>query len=875
MGIAPSAWSQTSDSLDYDFVSQTNSEDSPTPVTEVPDGFTVFPVGVNVGGRPVIFGVLVRGQEDGVQAIDFENWLVPYDAVIQALKLEATPLPDGQLEVRSPGLVTRIDPSKLRNDPELGLVFSIQDLQTLFGVPAEFDINEYAIALSPPWLGQRAGGSVTTEAPIQLEGLPQVEPSNVTLTAVEQRINATGAQVSSLNYRGELAAIGTFLSGSWYIRVNQADFLDSPTWNLAEAQYLQQTNSADYVVGSQPTFWRSQSAGNYWGVTTIQRRGFVPPVSFGGGGFSPGQRLQASQVGRTIVGRAEPGTLVRLTQGFGDRILAEVLVDSSGIYRFEDVPIGGQFFGNYRLLLYLEGRLSALPEIRDATFSTVPGQIPAGASATIVSSGFRRQASGGQNQNFLGQLQDLTAGVAQRWGVTEDLTVGIGSVYDNTPRGLGELFFRPSDVPLEVAASVLSPDQDGTWDVDANVRYEPTSTISAQFSSDRFSQRFNLNWRVFPRFTLLGTYNSRDSTAVGVQTAFSGRGYFTFARASIDDRNRLRWNITQRLGALEFTQQGNEIGLQSVLDYNLSGRPFLDTGHALILSYETRNLERNTNLATVGWRYRSEARSVDGSYLWETQLVYGSGSQGSGIIATLQTAVIPGLLLRGRYEGVSVTSGQENYSLELVFGLNMQQGISPSDRQSDRFRTQGGLLIQPFFDRNNNGKLDSGEDIYREDPELLLILNNRPIKSFRPEVQADRMLVRLPPGTYRLDLDPAGFPLDWQAMVDAYAIEVVAGSYTPVPVPLVQSYTLSGVVTDASGKAVAGARVEAIQSESGRRFSVTNGAGVYYLERLQQGSYTLQINEEPAQPGTIITLDASSEPFQELNLQLRSLPSSK
>ncbi len=98
------------------------------------------------------------------------------------------------------------------------------------------------------------------------------------------------------------------------------------------------------------------------------------------------------------------------------------------------------------------------------------------------------------------------------------------------------------------------------------------------------------------------------------------------------------------------------------------------------------------------------------------------------------------------------------------------------------------------------------------------------------------------------------------------AVDVVAGSYTPIPVPLVPSFTLSGVVTDNSGNAVAGARVEAISSKSGlRRFSVTNGAGVYYMERLPPDTYTLLVNGKPAQPDTI-TLGESSKPFGELNL---------
>ncbi|MEC4818556.1 MAG: hypothetical protein SAK29_35580 [Scytonema sp. PMC 1069.18] len=46
-----------------------------------------------------------------------------------------------------------------------------------------------------------------------------------------------------------------------------------------------------------------------------------------------------------------------------------------------------------------------------------------------------------------------------------------------------------------------------------------------------------------------------------------------------------------------------------------------------------------------------------------------------------------------------------------------------------------------------------------------------------PSIQGDRILVRLEPGIYHLDLDPVGFPPDWQTTTDAYTVDVVAYYY--------------------------------------------------------------------------------------------------
>ncbi len=819
--------------------------------------FSTFPVGLNVGKRNVKAGVLVRGNEDGSQAIDFQNWLLPYDAVIQALKLNVTTLPDGQLEVRSPGIVTRINPEQLRNDSELGLVFSIADLKRLFGVSAKFDIDDYAIAFDVPWLNRRDNRIGQAEIPVILDGLPRFQPGNLNIAAVEQRIDASGSENGSTNFRGDFQAVGTAFDGSWFVRANQPDLGDRGSWKISEAQYLRQTDKTDYFVGSQPSFWqRLGTGGEYWGLTFIQRQGFEPPQTFGATS-DPRQRLQADQIGRTVTGRAEPGTLVRLVQGFGNNVIAEVLVDSSGIYRFENI-ITQRGYGNYRVFLYPQGRLTAQPEIREATFTTVPGQIPAGASAWVVSGGLQRDFAG--NDNLLGNFSEFRGGIARRLGVSENLTLGFGGVYDESLKGLAELFYRPKNIPLQVAVSALAGDR---VDVISDIRYEPSNNFTASFTSDRLSNRFNVNWRVSSGLSLFGNTSNRNPAEAGLQFNYSARNFYTFARASLDTESNLRWNLLQRLGKLGLNLRGNEIGTSSELAYNFSSARYSNTGSSLLLNYDTRSNNGNSNnLLTLGWRYRSPQRAFDGNYLWQAELGYGMGSQGNGIVATLGTTVLPGVMLQGRYQGVSLTRDDSSFSINLVSGLNLQQGIRPGDRRSKYFRTQGGLTIKPFLDSNNNGKRDSGEKIYTDNSDLLLMVNNKSIKSWRSHVQNDRITVRLPPGTYRLDLDAAGFPLDWHTSKSALAVDVVAGSYTPIMIPFTRSYTRTGVVTDSTGEAVAGTRVEAIGST--RKFSVTNGAGVYYLEGLQEGEYELQINGKPVGE---LKLKESDEAFGELNLR--------
>lgn len=142
-----------------------------------------------------------------------------------------------------------------------------------------------------------------------------------------------------------------------------------------------------------------------------------------------------------------------------------------------------------------------------------------------------------------------------------------------------------------------------------------------------------------------------------------------------------------------------------------------------------------------------------------------------------------------RYDGVSLTSDTASYRIEIGSAVNISPKISPGDTEFENLRSQGGIFMQPFLDRNNNGMRDHNEEIYTQDVELLFMLNNKKLNLNNSKITKQGVFVRLEPGIYRLDLDPVGYPLDYKPTQVSSAINVVPGIYTNVSIPFVASYT--------------------------------------------------------------------------------------
>jgi hypothetical protein len=802
------------------------------------------------------------GQTQAGHAIDLDTWLVPLDSTFKLLEIQRQYLPSGELELTSPYLLVRLQPAQWQWHQQLGRVITIGELRKLPELKVEFDKNTNILNFSykTPKVALK---SLPKPDPVSLDGLSAIDPPTASITGTQERINLSGSANNELNDQGEFKAVGNILGSSWYLRVDQPKLSNLLTWNLSDAIAINQNPSTDWITGTQAPFWRRQGnpTGTYWGVTTIQREGFAPPASLYGGDFLPTDRLQSNQLGRTVSGQAQPGTVVRLVRGLSTETVGQVLVDSSGVFRFENVRVtsDGEFGNNYRLLLYPRGQLTADPQVQNVTFTTVPGQLPGGAAAWIASTGVNYNRV---PNSFIGDFNLIQGGVAYRRGVNESVTVGAGLVYDPLQRGVGELFWQPTGVPLQASVSAVTGQY---WDVVSNVNYRPTPTLSANFSNDKFSSRGDISWQVVPQFTASSKYDSLSGVAIGGDYNFSlFPNSSSNLQGTYDSQSFLRWGASHQQQNWQVRVQGNEISLNSEVTYRI---PVGVNSHNLVANYQVTGQVAPTTLSQVLWRYQSGSLN--------SELGYGWSGFGAGTNASIGLTLSPGLQLTGRYQGISAFTDRTNFSVEVQSSIDLQGGSKTENTRVEELRTRGGIIIQPFFDRNHNGKQDPSEENYWH-PELIT-LDKQPLNPSRTNKLTDSVEIRAIPGSYRLDVNPTHLPPHWRSSISALRVNVALGTYTTISIPLIPMYAIEGKVTDeiVGVKPTVGNRpfssIEVVATNisgtGSSRSTISKADGSYELNDLAPGTYEVSISGQ-SNP-TIISIVSDSPIVQKLNLKLR------
>ena len=856
----------------------------PTPSSKLSQKAPILPIGINLGKNNAIPSATVKGSENGKEAIDFDNWLVPFADITKALQFNVTPKDDGQLELRSVGSIITFDPKVLINDPDIGQAISIEQIRNLLKTPVEFSLAEYAIILSPSWLTAKISNRPYQEQedPVNLEGLQQVTPPFFSLTGISLRSNLNQTQIanansnnsvnSSFNANSEFKTIGSIAGGSLFSKAQQSNNNGITHWQLNELQYFRPSPSSDYLLGTQSPFWsrfnRNQS--DYVGITLIQRLGYIAAnnANFSYGGITPQQRLRPNEFIRNITGEAPVGTLVQLVTKNGDSIIAEKLVDSSGKYSFDNVvtaknSLTGSGNINYKLLLYPSGELSAKPQEISLNYRNLQNQVSEGNSAFIISAGANRISG---KDSFFGNLGEFKGGAAYYLGLTDEITVGAGLVYDSSTQAYGEVLYQPVNSPLTFRFGALAGNK---INFNADISYI-VNNFSLRLGGDEKSFVTNAYWNLLRQLTLFSNWYSGGINN-RLESGFNLNLKPIFLSLSYDTNNGINGNLRGDLAPFLFGIRKSNQQIFSELIYKLSNKRSFNSGDgAISLNYE---ISDDKYLASLNLVYRTPWTDRDGKSLLDLSIGYGIGSQGNSLTASASTAILPGVGLRLAYSQASLNNNSSSISLSLFTSVLLQSGVDLSNDESkvDKLRTQGGIFLQPFFDKNSNGVRDDGEDSYTEEIESLFLINNQTLNRFgisRSKTVSGEFLFELPPNTYRLDIDPAGSPLGWKPLQTGYAVTVASGTYTTIAIPLVPSYVVTGTAIAKDGKPMIGANVEFVsRSNPKQRFtSITNNVGIYYIENLTVDIYQLLINGNSAQPN-ILEINSDSKNFLELNIQ--------
>ncbi|QOV23884.1 MSCRAMM family protein, partial [Anabaenopsis elenkinii] len=888
---------------------------SPTRNTNAPED--ILPVGIKFNRYDILFGVLVKGREDGTQALDFEQWLIPYESIIEAFGFTVTPLPNGNVQLRSPGLVKEFDPKLLIADINLGDALSIAEIRRQFPLEVRFDIDSYAIVFEGSWLLKK-GSQTNKERPVILEGLPRVTPPEYTIAGVSQNVNSSLTRNNTLRNSGSTTISAKLGDFTFQTRIAQPDLANFDGAYLQDLRVQNLNTTQDHIFGNQSLFYPGASnSGEFWGYSYVHRFGYQSQR--GGSGRDLNLRLNNRDFIRTIQGKAPQGSLVQIW-GAGV-LLDEVLVDQTQRYTFPNVQ-GNKF----TILSYPNGNLATTPQRETRVIEPLYQQLPAGSSAIFSSVGTWRQR---QPDQPLGSFDGLVTGVGYRYGVSNDVTVGVGGVYDRAQiRGFAEIFYTHPHSPLTFTLRGLSGNAketssfsfDGSWKFTdnfnmawsgntqgfwrMNTSIEPIKNIRLQMSlSDRgFNFKTSSNLSLFGASAnlALGYEDTNNLNRAFAETSVSWRwgniSHNFDSRFESDGGRRLRstwkWNNWElgltnsyrQFTSSSFNVQDSQVWKNLTFPVNSQGS-FHDI-------YLVNNLTRHKDSAVKDQIYARYLQSDDHSLFvaawrhdgnslrtqqqldrtnWSWELGYGFGSSSSGALVSVTSPnLFAGLSLRGSYSGASVQGTGSNFSVGLVWNLNLnlQDGITTDKKNASQFEAAGGILVQPFYDQNNNGVRDRNEAIITENYRPLLMLNNRSLKeATNLSLMGNGIIIPAPPGTHRLDLDPAGYPIEWEPEQKAYAVEVAPGAYTIVKVPFIQTATVQGILRNQLGNPVNGARIEAINTTTQKRyFSITSPSGIFFLENLPLGEYKLNVGDFNITPNILQLQDPELIPN---NLQLQ------
>jgi len=286
-----------------------------------------------------------------------------------------------------------------------------------------------------------------------------------------------------------------------------------------------------------------------------------------------------------------------------------------------------------------------------------------GASALTISGG---RANGLRDSNTLVQeVDDLQGGVAFHQSVAEDVTIGVGFVFEDSLSGFSQFTYQPDDLPVQTTVSFL---HDGDkLDFYSHLKLQPSDKIVLNVYGDHLDQKFDFNLGLISGLTLTADGNSEtEMLRAGAKVAVKHNSFSLLAKAQLDINNDVQWQLNSKLGRFKLDYASDKLKTKTAIVFDVSD--FKESDFQLSLFFNNQARYRRTlddNLSVWGWNVHSANKLANNRNLWEIDLGYGIGSAGDGVIANVSAALNPALSVKLSYEEISLVGDGTNIKLQL------------------------------------------------------------------------------------------------------------------------------------------------------------------------------------------------------------------
>lgn len=263
-----------------------------------------------------------------------------------------------------------------------------------------------------------------------------------------------------------------------------------------------------------------------------------------------------------------------------------------------------------------------------------------------------------------GEFEKFRGGVAFHQGVSSDVTMGVGFVYEDLWVGFSQVTFKSDRIPLKTTVSLLTGESG--LEIHSHLRFEPSQNFVLNYYNQQEQQKFDLNWKLIPGLSLIANGDSQQkSSTAGIKIDIRNNYFSLSAKAEFDHNQNWHWHLNSRLGPVQLVHASNHLESKSEFNYDLLKSGSKGWQFSLGVKYETRTLEDGPeNLTMWGGKWHSAAK-INNDYRWTFSLGYGYGSQGSGAIASAITTLQPNLQLKLTYQEISAVSNETDFKLEL------------------------------------------------------------------------------------------------------------------------------------------------------------------------------------------------------------------